>query len=370
MRVLHINSNYIWTRLHQSMIEHLNATDIESDVFVPTYFDRPKGVIKPNKNVIVSECFRKCDRLLFDYKQSKIAKMIDKTYDIKSYNCIHAYTLFTDGNSAMKLSKKYSVPYFVAVRNTDVNLFFNKMFFLRKRGLEILTNASAIFFLSKTYRDQVIGKYVPKAIKEYIYNKSYIIPNGIDDFWFNNIGSPKAKPEKMKINLLQIGDINQNKNILTTIKVIDVLKSKGYEIKLDVAGKIKDQSIFNKIRDLDFVNYLGYKSKEELINIYRNNDIFLLPSIRETFGLVYAEAMSQGLPVIYTEGQGFDGQFKDGEIGYAVDCFNSIEIADKIMQIVENYKLLSQNCINLCRKFKWRDIAEKYSTIYYKALSK
>ena len=42
---------------------------------------------------------------------------------------------------------------------------------------------------------------------------------------------------------------------------------------------------------------------------------FCLPSHAETFGLVYVEAMSQGLPIIY-EGQGFDKQFQDGE----VDC--------------------------------------------------
>jgi len=47
-----------------------------------------------------------------------------------------------------------------------------------------------------------------------------------------------------------------------------------------------------------------------------------MPSITETFGLVYAEALSQGLPVLYTRGQGFDRQFEEGEVGYAVDCFD------------------------------------------------
>lgn len=40
-----------------------------------------------------------------------------------------------------------------------------------------------------------------------------------------------------------------------------------------------------------------------------------MPSHKETFGLVYAEAMSQGLPIIYTKNQGFDGQFPDGYVG-------------------------------------------------------
>ena len=44
--------------------------------------------------------------------------------------------------------------------------------------------------------------------------------------------------------------------------------------------------------------------------IYRENDIYVMPSIIETFGLVYAEAMSQGLPVIYTRGQGLIDNLK------------------------------------------------------------
>ena len=44
-----------------------------------------------------------------------------------------------------------------------------------------------------------------------------------------------------------------------------------------------------------------------------------MTSLGESFGLTYAEAMSQGVPVIYSKGQGFDGQFKEGVVGYHVD---------------------------------------------------
>ena len=54
-------------------------------------------------------------------------------------------------------------------------------------------------------------------------------------------------------------------------------------------------------------------------------------SIMETFGLVYAEAMSQGLPIIYTKGQGFDEQFDEGKVGYHADCFNIEEIVKRII---------------------------------------
>ena len=103
MRVLHINSNYVGTTLHQLMIRQLSALGIDNQVFVPTY-DKNTGVIIPDVNVKVVECFKKRDRYWFEYKQNKIIKAVEKIYDIKSFDLIHAYTLFTDGNCARNLS--------------------------------------------------------------------------------------------------------------------------------------------------------------------------------------------------------------------------------------------------------------------------
>ena len=89
-----------------------------------------------------------------------------------------------------------------------------------------------------------------------------------------------------------------------------------------------------------------------------------MPSIHETFGLVYAEAMSQGLPVIYTRGQGFDGQFNEGEVGYSVEASDSKEIAEKILEIVDNYGEISRMSRESCKMFNWNIIAENYNALY------
>ena len=168
------------------MIERLDKMGIENEVFVPTY-DKSMSVIKPNKNVYVSECFNKWDRLIFDYKQSKIIRAIEEYYDIAKFDLIHAYTLFTDGNVARVLSKKYNVPFVVAIRNTDVNDFFKKMVFLRRRGVHTMLSSEKVFFLSNAYCDTVFEKYIPDDFKNTISKKVEIIPNGIDDFWFENL---------------------------------------------------------------------------------------------------------------------------------------------------------------------------------------
>lgn len=89
-----------------------------------------------------------------------------------------------------------------------------------------------------------------------------------------------------------------------------------------------------------------------------------MPSLRETFGLVYAEALTQGLPVIYTKGQGFDGQFNEGEVGYSVDSEDSDDIANKVLHIMRDYEELTKKCIELCWKFDWKHITSQYVQIY------
>lgn len=368
MRILHINCNYTQTALHQLMIENLDTRGYENQVFVPMY-DAKCNVINPNSNVCVCECFKKWDRLVFDYKQHKIQKGLESNLNVKKYELIHAYTLFTDGNCARKLSKKYKIPYVVAIRNTDVNTFFRFMPHLRKRGINIMKDAEAVFFLSDTYRNQVFNKYVPLKYADVIKRKSYVIPNGIDEFWLKNVPLSRKLIDKNMIKLIYAGRIDRNKNITTTQKAMRILRAQGYETFLTVVGRIHDKKEFDIIEKDEFTTYLPAMPKEDLIQEYRKSDIFIMPSYKESFGLVYAEAMSQGLPVIYSKGQGFDNQFDEGIVGYHVAAKNPMDVAVGIKQIVDSFSEIQKNVVNLARRFSWDKINNKYDYIYHKIIN-
>jgi len=364
MRVLHINCNYIETPLHQIMIQHLDELGGDNYIFAPTY-DKNLSIISEREKVCISECFNKWDRLLFDYKQKKIKKSVQESMDVASFDCIHAYTLFTDGNCAMELSKKYNIPYIVAIRNTDINDFMKKMIYLRGRGVMIMRRAKAIFFLSETYRKQMFEKYIPLQYRDELMKKSHIIPNGIDNFWFENKPSTERHfCNENTINLIYAGRVEKNKNISTTQKAMRLLREKGYKVSLTVVGKIEERKEFDKISRDTWTTYISPVSKERLIDYYGSHDIFVMPSFKETFGLVYAEAMSQGLPIIYTRGQGFDGQFDEGVVGYSVNPKCPEEIADKIVSILNNYQEMSERCLVHVRKFDWKKIVNFYAEIY------
>ena len=161
-----------------------------------------------------------------------------------------------------------------------------------------------------------------------------------------------------------MGGVTRNKNIVTTLKALSVLEKGGYKVKYTIVGKVHDQSVYSKMMKDSRVCYIPQQTKYELIKIYRENDIFVMPSYTETFGLVYAEAMSQGLPIVYTEGQGFDGHFDNGKVGYKVKASDYKQIANAIMDIAEEYDKMSENCIMCVDKFCWDKICETYIQIY------
>lgn len=169
---------------------------------------------------------------------------------------------------------------------------------------------------------------------------------------------------KNKIRIIYVGVINPNKNIEATIEACKILIELGYEVGYTIVGKILERKYYDLIKQYPFIRYIPHCKKEELINYYRDADIFVMPSKHETFGLVYVEAMTQGLPVIYTRGQGFDGQFNEGEVGYSVEYDSAKEIADRIVKILNEYESISNQCLINNDRFDWEKISRKYMCIY------
>ncbi|MGM0843664.1 MAG: glycosyltransferase family 4 protein [Bacillota bacterium] len=364
MKILHLNSNYDQSSIYPTMFKSINEIpNVSGRLYYPV---RKIGESKSLHidGLDISKCLNQFDRYFYSYRNKKLFRDVQKNYELKSYDFLLAYSLFSNGYLAYTLNKKFNIPYVVIVQNTDVNMYFKKMFHLREIGKKILRNAFKIIFISESYREHVLKKYIPQNYVGYIRGKSVVIPFGIDEFWFENLNKPKTNLKDSEIKLLYVGKVNSNKNLTTTIKVCNFLISKGYNVSYTIVGDIEEDRIGKQVREQSFINYLPFMSKESLLQIYRENDIFIMPSKKESFGLVYAEAMTQGLPVIYTRGQGFDNHFNNGKIGYSVDCYDVKYIANCIISIKENYMCLSENCIDLVSRFNWVDITNEHARIF------
>lgn len=208
-----------------------------------------------------------------------------------------------------------------------------------------------------------LEKCFSNAEKELIKEKCHIIYNGLESFWLENKGQPKERVH-MPLRLICVGKIDKNKNMEKVLEAAKLLISNGVETELTIIGQIIDPDIKAKLEKDSIVKMIPFLKKEELINYYRKADIFVMPSHYESFGRVYAEAMTQGLPVVYTRGQGFDGIFSEGTVGYSVNDNDASEIANRINDIIKNYVEISRNCLEGSDLFDWRTIAEELETIY------
>lgn len=363
MKILHICSNF------DKFFLNFMQTQIQNNINIKVFYFRAKErgfpeVKAPYLDIRLN--YSQWDRAFFLKKQKKVWKDFLNIYELQNFDILHAHTLFSNGYIAYKAKKKFGKPYIVAVRSVDINTFFKYRPYLRVLGKNILKEAETIVFLSPIAKDEFYRKYFSNSEREILEEKTVILPNGIDQYYFNNKYSVKRNiRDKSNINIITVGFVSKRKNQINVAKAINTLNIKSdLNLSYTVIGEVLDKKIQSKLQKYEFVEYVPFLSKEELVKKYRESDLFVLASHAETFGLTYAEALSQGLPIIYTEKQGFDGQFEDGYIGYKVKSNNVSDIAYKIQMLINDADVLADNTIKAVEKFKWNNIIKSYIDIY------
>lgn len=367
-RILHICPSFN-NPLYSEIVER----QLEINEWVRVFYFRGKKEGLPNSDkgyVDGAMPFNNLDRFFFLIKERKILKAFKGIYNQNQVDILHAHTLFISGYIAYKLNLEWHIPYVVAVRGTDINLFFKYRINLRNIGIKIMENASKVFYISNIDREKTLNGYIPKEKREAIMEKSIVVNNGISDFWIDRAVPKKTKLRNGELNVIYYGDINENKNIKLTVKALEKMETEGYKVTYTIIGEIIDDNIYKFMCKRKFVKYIPYMPKEELIKYVRDNDLFIMPSFSETFGLSYIEAMSQGLPVIYSKGEGIDGMFDEGAVGYHVEPDSVEDMIKAIENIMQDYDEISGRCIELAKKFRWGDVVENYQDIYNDILEK
>ena len=172
--------------------------------------------------------------------------------------------------------------------------------------------------------------------------------------------SPKSEN---KLRFLFIGKFDKNKNVLNLIKALNYLREKHDDIELNLVGGSgsNHKKILKLITKNSWITYHGkINDKQKMKNIFKQNDFFLMPSKFETFGLVYIEALSQGLPILYTENQGVDGLFNTS-VGLSTNPYDSKNIVKSIEKLIFNSQKYKENLNNLdFNEFSWKSILENH----------
>lgn len=205
---------------------------------------------------------------------------------------------------------------------------------------------------------------------EYKFKETYY---GVDYEAF----SPRDRGVSAIDKILFVGGLDAPhyfKGLDVLLEAFSLICRNNKEIMLEIVGE-GDRKEFYKglVRNLKIENqvvFSGKKDFKELTEIYRNSDLFILPSINmgEAFGLVLIEAMASGLPVIASRLPGVRSVFIENEHGLLAEPGNSDDLKNKIDAIVKNPEKASEMGRRgreyVLEKYDWNKIILKIEDFY------
>ncbi|RZM81182.1 hypothetical protein C3B51_09340 [Pseudoalteromonas rubra] len=366
MTILHFCSYYVGSTVFFELFSALNQ-HCKQFVYVPVRFKQQLST-----NQVPSVEFKFVKNLSIFTRAFYLLKLIRILYPAfvtyfknSSIKVVHAHTLYSDGIPAYIFSRLAGKKLIITLRNTDVNTGFKYYRQYKWLAKKALSYSSSIILVSPAHKLK-FQNYFGHAFDD----KLKVIPNGINQFFLENAKDKKVSP-KNKIIALHIANINKNKNLKNTISAFFEATKGTSELEFRVAGGTYDEyvKVFGELplEHREKTVFLGKLDKMQLLSEMDKATFFVMVSHHETFGLVYIEAISQCLPIVYTAGQGVDGYFKDGEFGFKANSRDVDSISEAILNTTSKFPNgLGAFDVNPAHSFSWVSIAKIYKNKVYK----
>jgi glycosyltransferase involved in cell wall biosynthesis len=290
-----------------------------------------------------------------------------RTYD---YDVYHFYFGLPTGILALYVHFVLRKPYVLALRGSDVPGYDETKWFMRPlhamlRPLSrmLWRNASSVTVLTK-HLQELAQRTLPDL-------SSVIIGNGVDSERFP---SRPRDSRSTRIRLICVCRLVSRKGLEFLVEAMQELKRDG--ITLDIVGSGPEQQrLAEQIRSRglgDHIRLTGYVGSEHLHRYYHQADVFVLPSLSESFGQVLLEAMSSGLPIVASAIGGIPEIIRDKTNGLLVPPKDAKALVQAIRWLADNprqrVRIARYNAQQARERYAWRAIASQYEALYYRAL--
>jgi len=277
---------------------------------------------------------------------------------------IHAHVSFPGGFAAMELKKKYNIPYVITEHMGPFP--FEK--FLENGNIsskisEPLRNADRVIAVSSSLSKKIESFKIPTPV---------IIPNLVNE----NIFTPSEaenKSDDHKIKFLTVCSFVEQKGIKELMNGImkAVQHSCNFEITIAGSGPM-EQYIENFIKEnklSDIITLIRNPERKNIAGLFRESDTFILPSRHESFGIVYLEAMSCGIPVIATDCGGPSDFIRDFN-GILIPVNDADKISEALIYISDNVSKYSKDVIRefVLDNYSRKAVTDKIISLYKEVL--
>ena len=290
----------------------------------------------------------------------KARKFIKKLMEENEYDICHAF--FSVPCGAIAYLFKDKIPYIVSLRGSDVPGFNDRFgfqyVFLKPIIKKVWRDAKAVVSNSQGLKELALKTSPSQEIS--------VIYNGIDVSEFD----PNFdKRENNEIRIVCVARLIERKGLKYLIEAVGELKDNN--IKLIIVGEgNQEEELKNfavELKMSDRVDFKGYVNHNQIADIYKNSDIFVLPSLNEGMSNALLEAMGTGLPVIVTD-TGGTTELIDGN-GVVVPMSDSNAIAEAIrgfMDDPETCMRMGMRSREIAERMGWSAVSGAYLRLYGK----
>lgn len=250
--------------------------------------------------------------------------------------------------------------------NEDFRLKNRLNGFFQLQGLRsICKKANLIIAVSNSVKKFLLAKIVSDK------NKVLVVPNAVDISADEpKIIRPPAADRGGELLIGTVGTLNRQKGQIYLIRAMHRVIKSLPKTKLEIIGAGPDEERLRKE-----IDRLGLEAKIQLLGeqkevkkMMKDWDLFVLPSLSETFGLVILEAFETGIPVLATSVGGVPEIVKNGETGVLVPPADPERMAKAICWLLaekkERAKLARAADESLKQHYDWSKIITDIENIY------
>ena len=181
-------------------------------------------------------------------------------------------------------------------------------------------------------------------------NKIRTVYNGVDSREFSHVSATRCKELKSQFGVLGhpiigiVGRLSPEKEHRIFLEAVKIVQGHIPSVRALVLGDGPEETQLKEAAQAMGVSssvvFLG--RREDAIDVIACMDVLVLSSRTEGFPVVLLEGQALGIPVVTTDAGGAREAVKQGETGYVVNCGNSQEIADQIIDLMNNERRRAQ----------------------------
>jgi len=277
---------------------------------------------------------------------------------------------FVENSLYVLLLRSLNIPIILHVHATTFHLDYKKGNLLIKTAIKYVFNKSDIIIVLSN-----IWKKICEDVMDIPHGKLEVVHNAIDVDTFRPISKTQCTnrlqlPQNKKI-LFAVGSLIERKGFNYLVDAMKIVTEKRKGVLCFIGGSGQLEGVLQKqITELDLqthIKLIGFVS-DELLPIWMNAcDVFVLPSVNESFGLVQVEAMACGTPVVATYNDGSEDVIISEEYGLLVKSMNPKELAEKILISLE--KDWDESTIRkYAERYRWETTIKETIYVYQQLL--